>query len=66
MNTKRFTEKNLSDLYLSGKTNISEKDATALDARWNKLSEKLKDVEINDDLLITLSKYKFLDENGKL
>lgn len=46
-------------------TNLSEKDATALDARWNKLSEKLKDVEINDDLLITLSKYKFLDENCK-
>lgn len=46
-------------------TNLSAKDAHTLDARWDKLAKELKDIEINDELLETLSKYRFLDENGK-
>ena len=43
---------------------LKPKDASILDARWKEISEKLKDVELTDDVLATLAKYEFLDENG--
>ena len=44
---------------------LKPEDAEKLDARWKEISEKLKDVELTDDVLATLAKYEFLDENGK-
>lgn len=43
---------------------LKPEDAEKLDARWNEISEKLKDVELTEDVLATLAKYEFLDENG--
>lgn len=43
---------------------LKPEDADKLDARWKEISEKLKDVELTDDVLSTLAKYEFLDENG--
>ena len=43
---------------------LKSEDADKLDARWKEISEKLKDVELTDDVLATLAKYEFLDENG--
>lgn len=43
---------------------LKPEDAEKLDARWKEISEKLKDVELTDDVLATLAKYEFLDENG--
>ena len=43
---------------------LKPEDALNLDARWKEISEKLKDVELTDELLATLAKYEFLDENG--
>lgn len=43
---------------------LKPEDASRLDARWKEISEKLKDVELTDDVLSTLAKYEFLDENG--
>lgn len=45
--------------------NLKPEDAEKLDKRWQEIANSLKDVEINDEILSTLSKYKFLDENGK-
>lgn len=44
---------------------ITPSDASKLDARWSEISEKLKDVELTDDILATLAKYEFLDNDGK-
>lgn len=43
---------------------LKPEDASTLDARWKEISEKLKDIELTDDVLATLAKYEFLDENG--
>ncbi|MBQ7409277.1 MAG: hypothetical protein IJV03_01805 [Alphaproteobacteria bacterium] len=45
--------------------NLTPQDAEKLDKRWQEISDSLKDVEINNEILSTLSKYKFLDENGE-
>ena len=45
--------------------NLRPEDAEKLDARWREISEKLKGVELSDEMLEILAKYQFLDENGK-
>ncbi|MBQ5699984.1 MAG: hypothetical protein IIV74_01665, partial [Alphaproteobacteria bacterium] len=43
---------------------LTPEDADKLNARWKEISENLKDIELTDDMLATLAKYEFLDENG--
>ncbi|MBR0212490.1 MAG: hypothetical protein IJQ55_02680, partial [Alphaproteobacteria bacterium] len=43
---------------------LKPEDAEKLDARWKEIAESLKDVELTDDILATLAKYEFKDENG--
>ena len=44
---------------------LKSKDAEKLDARWQEISDTLRNIELTDEILSTLAKYKFLDENGK-
>ena len=43
---------------------LKPEDAEKLDARWKEIVESLKDVELTDEVLATLAKYEFKDENG--
>lgn len=44
--------------------NLRPENAEELDRRWQEIATSLENVEITDEILSTLSKYKFLDENG--
>ena len=48
------------------KKNIKPDDAKKLVKRWDKVWEKLKDLELSEETLQRFSKYKFLDKNGKV
>ena len=45
--------------------NISEKDVTAIDEKFDKIHNTLEELEPSEDVLKLISNFKFLDENGQ-